>query len=144
LRVRDLLEGRGTWSQNSTNSTVPPGIQLSAEDANEYLNGWFDDVPAHVEGYTFTAATRDSEALEPQTLSEARKGLDWPHWEQAIHEELENLRSNGTWYLVEAPKNANIVGSKWVFRIKKDAAGNIVRYKASLVAQGFSQVPGVD
>jgi hypothetical protein len=36
------------------------------------------------------------------------------------------------------------VGSKWVFRPKKDADGNIVRYKARLVAQGFSQVPGVD
>ena len=38
----------------------------------------------------------------------------------------------------------NIVGSKWVFRAKKDAAGNVIRYKARLVAQGFSQVPGVD
>ena len=37
-----------------------------------------------------------------------------------------------------------MVGSKWVFRAKKDAAGNVVRYKARLVAQGFSQVPGVD
>ena len=36
------------------------------------------------------------------------------------------------------------MGSKWVFRAKKNAAGNMVRYKAQLVAQGFSQVPGVD
>jgi len=36
------------------------------------------------------------------------------------------------------------VGPKWVFRAKKDTAGNVVRYKAQLVAQGFSQVPGVD
>jgi hypothetical protein len=44
--VRDLLEGRGTWSRNPTNSSVPPGVQLSAEDANdEHLNGWFDNVP---------------------------------------------------------------------------------------------------
>ena len=38
----------------------------------------------------------------------------------------------------------NVVGSKWVFRAKKDASGNVVRFKAKLVAQGFSQVPGVD
>jgi len=37
-----------------------------------------------------------------------------------------------------------VVGLKWVFRAKKDAAGNIVRYKACLVAQGFSKVPGVN
>ena len=36
------------------------------------------------------------------------------------------------------------MGSKWVFKVKKDASGNVVRYKACLVAQGFSQVPSVD
>ena len=38
----------------------------------------------------------------------------------------------------------NVVGSKWVFRVKKNSSGEVVRYKARLVAQGFSQVPGVD
>ena len=40
--------------------------------------------------------------------------------------------------------NVPIVGSKWVFCVKKDAAGNVVCYKAQLVTQAFSQVPGVD
>lgn len=44
----------------------------------------------------------------------------------------------------DPPAGANIVGSKWVYHAKKDAAGNIIHYKARLVAQGFSQVPGVD
>jgi hypothetical protein len=54
------------------------------------------------------------------------------------------LEKNGTWTLVHPPPGVNIVGSKWVFRAKRDATGNIVRHKARLVAQGFSQVPGVD
>ena len=54
------------------------------------------------------------------------------------------IRDAGTWILVEPPAGANIVGLKWVFRAKKDADGNVVRKKACLVAQGFSQVPGVD
>jgi Reverse transcriptase (RNA-dependent DNA polymerase) len=86
----------------------------------------------------------ETEALEPQTLKEAKSSPDWPLWEKAIHEELAVLKSAGTWELVNAPGNANIVGSKWVFHAKKDAAGHVVRYKARLVAQGFSQVPGVD
>ena len=48
------------------------------------------------------------------------------------------------WKLVNAPEGTNIVGLKWVFHAKKDASGNIAWYKARLVAQGFSQVPGVD
>ena len=90
------------------------------------------------------AEMRESEALEPRNLKEARGGPDWLLWEKAIKEELAVLKAAGTWELVDAPLGANIVGSKWVFRAKKDAAGKVVRYKAHLVAQGFSQVPGVD
>ena len=44
----------------------------------------------------------------------------------------------------DAPPGANIVGSKWVFKIKKDSGRCIMQRKARLVAQGFSQVPGID
>ena len=54
------------------------------------------------------------------------------------------MREAETWEVVDIPKNMNIVGSKWVFKAKKDSSGNVVRYKACLVAQGFSQVPGVN
>ncbi|KIO08044.1 hypothetical protein M404DRAFT_78898, partial [Pisolithus tinctorius Marx 270] len=86
----------------------------------------------------------ETEALEPSSLAEARRHPDWPRWEEGIREELDTLKEAGTWELVDLPSGANIVGSKWVFRAKKDAAGNVVRYKARLVAQGFSQVEGID
>jgi hypothetical protein len=70
--------------------------------------------------------------------------LDCLLWEKAIEEELLTLQCAGTWMLVDAPKGANVVGSKWVFQAKKDAGGKVVRYKARLVTQGFSQAPGVD
>ena len=54
------------------------------------------------------------------------------------------LKVAGTWEVVDAPEGVNVVGSKWVFQAKKDAAGNVIHYKAHLVAQGFSQVPGMD
>ena len=87
---------------------------------------------------------RESEALEPWNLKEARSGPDWLLWEKAIHNELVVLKAARTWELIDAPPGANIISSKWVFRAKKDAAGKVVHYKARLVAQGFSQVPGVD
>ena len=42
----------------------------------------------------------------------------------------------GTWELVDLSAGANPVGSKWVFRVKKDAAGQVIQFEALLVAQG--------
>jgi hypothetical protein len=106
--------------------------------------GKFGMAADFVDEYCMIAEMSESEALEPRNLKEARSRPDWLMWEKAIHEELAVLKAAGTWELVDAPAGANVVGSKWVFRAKKDAAGNVVRYKARLVAQGFSQVPGVD
>jgi hypothetical protein len=90
------------------------------------------------------AETSDMEALEPRMLAEAKRRPDWPLWEKAIEEELATLKKASTWRLETPPPEANVIGSKWVFKAKKDAAGNIAHYKARLVAQGFSQIGGVD
>lgn len=70
--------------------------------------------------------------------------LDWPSWKEAIESELRSLREAETWELVEKPQGKNIVGCKWVFRIKRKADRTIEKYKAHLVARGFTQVYGVD
>src|ERR671926_1445468 len=61
-----------------------------------------------------------------------------------MHEELNNFTHNQVWSLEECPKNARIIGTKWVFCNKHDDQGNVVRNKARLVAKGFSQVEGLD
>ena len=65
-------------------------------------------------------------------------------WKKALEDEYNSLVHNETWELVPPPEDANIVGSKWVFKIKHDANGNVDRHKARLVAQGYSQTYGVD
>ena len=57
---------------------------------------------------------------------------------------MDSLEKNETWDIVERPPGTNVVGSKWIFKEKRDADGEISRYKARLVAQGFSQQEGVD
>jgi len=96
------------------------------------------------EEWAMVSEMSEAEGLDPSSLVDAKRRPDWLDWDKAIHEELAVLKESGTWILVDAPSGANIVGSKWVFRVKKDADGNILRKKARLVAQGFSQVPGVD
>jgi hypothetical protein len=92
----------------------------------------------------FAAETADAEGLEPCTLGEAHRHPDWAMWECTIEEEITTLQAAGTWRLEELPLGANVIGSKWVFKAKKDASGRVVHYKACLVAKGFSQIDGVD
>ncbi len=61
-----------------------------------------------------------------------------------MHEELENFKRNKVWTLVEPPFGHNIIGTKWVFKNKQNKDGLIVRNKARIVAQDFTQVEGLD
>ena len=65
-------------------------------------------------------------------------------WEEAMKRELTSLEENCTWEIVDQPNNANLVDSKWVFKIKRRADGTIDKYKARLVARGFTQTYGID
>ncbi|CAL2280003.1 unnamed protein product [Prunus armeniaca] len=67
-----------------------------------------------------------------------------PAWIKAMEEEISALTMQGTWCLVPRPANTNIVGSKWIYKIKRNSYGTVSRYKARLVAQGFSQEAGFD
>ena len=65
-------------------------------------------------------------------------------WKAAVMEEMKALIANRTWDLVELPPDKRVVGCKRVFTIKHKADGSIERYKARLVAQGFTQTHGID
>lgn len=92
--------------------------------------------------YTKTSSSHAGNTItEPKT---AKQALRVPHWKQAMCEEIEALNKNKTWTLVPCPSNANVIGSKWVFKTKLKHDGSIERHKARLVAKGYSQVEGVD
>jgi hypothetical protein len=78
---------------------------------------------------------------EPNKLEDALKDSNWVN---AMDEELHNFARNQVWKLVERPKNYNVIGTKWVFRNKQDQYGMVVMNKARLVAQGYTQVEGLD
>ena len=69
-----------------------------------------------------------------------------PEWIQAMQEELHQFELNNVWELVKRPdpRKHNIIGTKWIYRNKQDENGLVVRNKARLVAQGYTQVEGID
>src|SRR3954467_12800798 len=80
--------------------------------------------------------------IEPKKVWEYLEDLDWL---EAMHKDLNNFERRRVWKLVEKPKDCrNVIGTKWIFKNKQDEHGIIVRKKARLVAQGYSQIEGVD
>lgn len=78
------------------------------------------------------------------TFYEALNRGDYGNWKQAMEEELEALEKNKVFELVDRPNDQNVVTNRWVLRIKRKPDGSIGRYKARLVARGFSQRYGID
>ncbi|OMO94717.1 Integrase, catalytic core [Corchorus capsularis] len=81
------------------------------------------------------------DAMEPTCVTQA---LKHEHWRRAMSDEVNALLRNGTWKLVPSTPSQNVIGCKWIFKVKRNSDGSISRYKARLVAKGFNQRPGVD
>ena len=81
---------------------------------------------------------------EPCNINEAWNGRNSAEWKKATESEYESLVDNHTWDLVPPPDDKNIIGSKWVFKVKRNADGTVQKFKARLVAQGYTQSPGID
>lgn len=67
-----------------------------------------------------------------------------PGCKEAMTNEYNALLKNKTWELVPRTESNNIVGNKWIFRVKRKADGTVERLKARLVAKGYHQCPGID
>jgi len=102
------------------------------------------DEPEEMEDSDDELAMSTSLPDEPLTFAEALTRPDAEKWRQAALEELAAYQSNGTWTLVPRPAGSKVIGSKWVFKVKRNADGSVDRYKARLMAKGYNQRPGLD
>jgi hypothetical protein len=78
---------------------------------------------------------------EPTCFQEAAGNNDWM---AAMDSEIQSINKNKTWNLVELPAGHKPIGLKWVYKLKKNADGEVVKHKARLVAKGYVQKQGVD
>lgn len=88
------------------------------------------------ESYTFVLNVAD-----PITYEEASKT---EIWREAMNEELDAIKRNDTWELVELPPDKKVVHLKWIYKTKYLSDGRIQRHKARLVAKGYTQEVGID
>ena len=76
---------------------------------------------------------------DPKTYKQAMKLPDGEKWKKACVAEVESLIENKVFAVVDKPAGKQIVTSKWVFKKKKGISGEVEKYKARLVARGFTQ-----
>ena len=78
---------------------------------------------------------------EPTSFDDAVGNVKW---EKAMDEEMATSYANETWGLVPLPESKNIIGCKWVYKVKHNSDGSVSRYRARLVAKGYAQTYGID
>jgi hypothetical protein len=72
------------------------------------------------------------------------EATDATNWQLAVESEMNSIRANKTWDLVELPRNRKALPCKWVYRLKQVSNSSGLKYKARIVAKGFRQEYGVD
>ncbi|GBM92235.1 Retrovirus-related Pol polyprotein from transposon TNT 1-94 [Araneus ventricosus] len=85
-----------------------------------------------------------AEFSNPDSYASAVASNAADKWKQAMNEEMNSLKENETWDLVELPQGKKVLTNRWVLLVKTKGDGYIYRYKARLVVKGYSQKQGID
>jgi hypothetical protein len=145
----------------ATMSSPPPPqpVPLCTPAASATPPGMSTPAPAHVEPSPVEFATplsHDEERMphdldgqlhlacddgEPRSFAEAEKDAAW---RAAMKAEMDAVEKNCTWELADLPHGHRAITLKWVFKLKRDEVGAIIKHKARLVARGFLQREGID
>lgn len=81
---------------------------------------------------------------EPKTYKQAIESPHSTDWQKAMDDEINSLKENDVWIVVPRPRDQKVVGGRWVYKAKGNELGELERFKARYVAQGFSQTQGLD
>ncbi|GJR43157.1 retrotransposon protein, putative, ty1-copia subclass [Tanacetum coccineum] len=81
---------------------------------------------------------------EPANYKAALLDPESDKWLNAMNVEMQSMKDNEVWELVDLPPDGKTIGHKWLFKKKTDMDGAVHTYKAHLVAKGFTQTPGID
>ncbi|GKD11782.1 putative ribonuclease H-like domain-containing protein, partial [Tanacetum coccineum] len=163
--AEDLLLQAGDARATSTNivntvrtpvSTASSSGGPSFPDLTNYTNQDDSQIPALEDIYEnpndviFTNASYDDEGAVADftnletTMNKISDALEDESWVDAMQEELLQFKLQKVWILVDLPYGKKAIGTKWVYKNKKDERGVVVRNKARLVAQGYRQEEGID
>ncbi|PWA87488.1 hypothetical protein CTI12_AA130010 [Artemisia annua] len=141
----DPFEDELGHPRGSNGSALENEVSATLENENAHSEGIFQDSPitdsqTNLQNQPVRRYERSS--VFPNKYNEFV--VDSKHWKEAMNTEMKALYENDTFEIVELPGDRKAIGSKWVYKIKYKSSGDIDRFKARLVVQGFGQKEGVD
>nr|GEV34380.1 ribonuclease H-like domain-containing protein [Tanacetum cinerariifolium] len=152
--LKDNIFSKGNLDKNPCSSQGVQNVRRSSRQ-NAFLRNYNDFVVESKVKYgikkyvsysklnfeNYCVITQLNKTKEPKSYF---KASNYPHWTDAMNQEMDALLRNGTWEMVQLPEGKKAIGSKWIYKIKFRSSGEIDRYKARLVAQGIEQKEGID
>lgn len=139
----DLLELHQSETSYEDDSSDDEFV-ASFEEPEQVRKSQRQPKPKSFEDYVTYISAADIDLSDvPMTLTEALSRPDSENWKEAMKEEMDSFAENETWELVDPPCEGTIVQCKWVYKVKSDVV-NKCKYRARLVAKGFTQKEGID
>lgn len=132
------ISNDGTHDHEDTVSATTTGARYPARERRAPAHWW------KAGACNIAQAADKVTHTEPSTYEEAVSGNDATEWHKAMDDEMASLYANNTWTLEKLPPGVKPIPVKWVYKLKRDARGNIERFKARVVVKGFKQREGID
>ncbi|KAL4028969.1 hypothetical protein IC575_012188 [Cucumis melo] len=132
VEIQAMESSSSSTSSSTSNDEISPRRMRSIQEIYNTTNRINDD---HFANFALFAG------VDPVTFDEA---IQDEKWKIAMDQEIDAIRRNETWELMELPTNKQALGVKWVYRTKLKSDGNVEKYKARLVVKGYKQEYGVD
>ena len=127
--------------QHSHNKNVDRALRRSTRERKSAI---FSDYVVYLQESDNYIEAEIGVNNDPESFAQAMDFKESELWYNAMKDEMNSMKSNKVWNLIELPKGVKPIGCKWVFKTKRDSSGNIERHKARLVAKGFTQKEGID
>lgn len=148
VQENNEAESPSPWTPNSVKSSVQGNDSRSGYSSETSGNSseprhfrLLNDIYNETEEIEITDELLWIGVEEPTTYEQAKES---EHWKEAMRVEIEQIKKNKTWMFTDLPLGRKPISLKWVYKIKKDTNGDIVKYKARLEARGYVQKKGID
>ncbi len=109
---------------------------------NLHSHSVVDESDAHI-SYAYVVISINN-IIKSTTYKQAVKSPLCDKWKMAMKNEIQSLKNNNMWDIVNMPLNQHVLKGHWVYKVKRDAHGQVSRYKAHWVVKGYEQQFDID